>query len=341
MTPDIFTTRSVRPRDQHEAWRERFLPVLEVSGKYAADDGFPAENEVWNLGGLVMSRVSAPPVRVVRRRVHLRRDPVDHWVLTYCRRGATIIRTDRTSLEAPAGVPFLWSLGEESQSERTHVDRIQLFMPRDVFRDIAPLLDAARGSVLDTQLGRLLGDYLLAVERRLPSLSSVELPQLTSAMRAVVAATVLPSADRLEAARSQIEFGQLERVRQAVRRNLRSPTLGPRTLCRLAGMSRSALYRLLEGDGGVARYIQRQRLLSAHAVLSDPTIVAPISAIVESFCFADASAFSRAFRREFGRSPSEARSDFSGGMAAFPVPNEPATSQAADFGDLLRGSPTG
>jgi hypothetical protein len=42
-------------------------------------------------------------------------------------------------------------------------------MPRDAFRDIAPVLDAACGSVLDTPLGHLLGDYMLALERHLPA----------------------------------------------------------------------------------------------------------------------------------------------------------------------------
>ena len=40
---------------------------------------------------------------------------------------------------------------------------------------------------------------------------------------------------------SQIELGRKERVRQVVRRHLRTPTLGPRTLCRIVGMSRSNL----------------------------------------------------------------------------------------------------
>ena len=61
-------------------------------------------------------------------------------------------------VEVPPRVLFLWSLGQELSYQRTHVDRVQYFLRRDAFRDIAPLLDVACGSVLDTFLGRLLGD---------------------------------------------------------------------------------------------------------------------------------------------------------------------------------------
>ncbi len=284
-----------------------------------------------------MSRLSAPPVRVVRRKSNIRRDPIDHWVLTYCLRGATAIRTERASLQAPAGVPFLWSLGEESESERTHVDRIQIFMTRDAFRDIAPLLDAARGSVLDMPLGRLLGDYILALERRLPSLTEADLQRLTEPVRAMVAACIAPSIERVSVARSQIDVGRLERVRQAVRKHLRSPTLGPTTLCRLVGSSRSQFYRLFEHSGGVARYIQRERLLDAYAALSDPALTGSIAVIAEDLCFADASSFSRAFRQEFGYSPSEVRAAALAGAAPPAMPRRRVLSEGADFGELLRG----
>ena len=89
---------------------------------------------------------------------------------------------------------------------------------------------------------------------------------------------------------------------------MRTPTLGPETLSRLVGMSRSNLYRLFEDGGGVAGYIQRERLLEARAVLSNPSTARPIAAIAGDLCFADASSFSRAFKREFGYAPSEARS---------------------------------
>jgi hypothetical protein len=70
-------------------------------------------------------------------------------------------------------------------------------------------------------------------------------------------------------------------VRQAVRKHLRTPTFGPTVLCRLVGISRSNLYNLFEDSGGVARYIQRERLIEAHAMLTDPATTRSVSAIAE------------------------------------------------------------
>jgi AraC-like DNA-binding protein len=330
-------TLSLHPRDQLEAWREWYQPLFDVIPKQPTGDGFPAETHLWKLGGLAMSRTYAPPVHVVRTRGRLRRDPANHWVIAYCARGAHFTRTTKTSLEVPARVPFLWSLGDEFENERTHVDRVRFFMTREAFRDIAPLLDAACGSTLDTPLGLLLGDYMMALERRLPAVTEADFPRLTDAVGAMVAAAVAPSAERVAVARRQIDLGGKERVRQAVRRHLRTPTFGPTILCRLVGMSRSNLYRLFEDTGSVARYIQCQRLLGAQAVLSDPVTTQSISAIAEDLCFADASSFSRTFKRDFGHSPSEARSAALTGLAPATTPRGYVRSEGVDFGELLRG----
>jgi len=338
MTPDNFSTHSLIPRDQLEAWREWFEPVLDVLPRHAAGDEFTAEMRMWKLGGLAMSRTISPPVNVVRAKSNLRREPVDHWVISYCARGAHLAQTAGAELEVPARVPFLWSLGQEFLHERTHVDRVQFFLARDAFRDFAPLLDGALGSTLDTPLGHLLGDYMMALERRLSVVTEADLSRLTTAVGAMVAAALSPSADRVAVARGQIDVGRKERVRQAVRRHLRTPTLGPTNLCRLVGMSRSNLYRLFENTGGVARYIQRERLLEAHAVLTDPATTESISAIAEDLCFADASSFSRTFKREFGHSPGEMRSAALAGLVLPAIPRGLAPSSAgADFSELLRG----
>ena len=171
MTPDTFTTQPLRPQDQFEAWREWYRPVFDVVPKNRLYDEFPAEVHLWKLGGLAMRRTFAPPADVVPTKGHLRRDPVNHWIISYCARGAHSAVTAGTALEVPARVPYLWSLGQEFLHERTHVDRVQFILARDAFRDIAPLLDAACGSSLDTPLGHLLGDYMIGLEYRLSALT--------------------------------------------------------------------------------------------------------------------------------------------------------------------------
>ena len=133
MKPEIFATSLRHPREQFEAWREWFSSVFEVTPKVPIDDGFLAETRLWNLGGFATSRTSAPPVDVVRTKGHLRRDPVDHWVISYCWRGAHSAVTAGTVVEVPARVPYLWSLGQEFLHERTHVDRVQFILARDTF----------------------------------------------------------------------------------------------------------------------------------------------------------------------------------------------------------------
>ena len=124
---------------------------------------------------------------------------------------------------------------------------------------------------------------------------------------------------------------------RVIRKHLRTPTFRPSILCRLVGMSRSSLYRLFEDTGGVAKYIQGERLIEAHAVLTDSGTTQSISAIAEDLCFADASSFSRAFKREFGHSPGEVRSAAIDGLASPAMLLGGLPSQGDDFSALLRG----
>ncbi len=124
--------------------------------------------------------------------------------------------------------------------------------------------------------------------------------------------------------------------RGIVRANLTSASFGPDEFCRILGVSRSQLYRLFEPLGGVARYIQRQRLLLAYSMLTDPKVTAPIAGIAESLCFSDAAGFSRAFRREFGHSPSDMRMSAATGFAQPPRIAPHSQTSFAGLSDLLR-----
>lgn len=307
MTPSQFSTLGLPARDQFAAWCGWFEPVFGLMPPAGGPDaGFAGEIRVWSLGKAALGRVRAPRLHAVRGAHNLRRDPMDHWNIAIGGRDTRLTRRDATVI-VPAGTPFIVSLGEPCSSDREADDRLQLYLPRDHFASLAPVLDRLRGVPLHGPSGRLLADYLRLVERSLPDLMAEDLPRLADAITAMVSACAAPQNAAPDIAQEQMDVTRLERVRHVIRRRLHSATLTAAALCRETGMSRSQLYRLLEGEGGVVRYIQRLRLQASYAALSDPCEDRSVAAIGEACGFYDPSTFSRAFRREFGITPSDLR----------------------------------
>ena len=204
--PSTFTTEGLKASDQVQSWQEWFFPAFEITPLESDGGPFKAENKLWNLGSLGVSRVSAPSVHVQRSKTNIKSVPTDHWMLAYCSHGATTFKTPKGEFTAPSGVPFFWSFGEEFESKRTRVDRVQLALPRNKLGHLAPLLDTVRGSALASPLGSLIGDYILAIERRLPTLTESDGDHLVTGLGHMIAAYVAPTAGRKEMARPGISI---------------------------------------------------------------------------------------------------------------------------------------
>ena len=105
MTPTSFRTQPLPLQDQFEAWREWYTTVFDVVAEPPSSGEFSAEIHLWTLDGLAMSRTIAPSVDVVRTKHHLRHNPVDHWIISYCARGAHSARTADIDVEVPRACP--------------------------------------------------------------------------------------------------------------------------------------------------------------------------------------------------------------------------------------------
>ena len=88
---------------------------------------------------------------------------------------------------------------------------------------------------------------------------------------------------------------------------MNSPDFGPDALRQLVAMSRSKLYRIFEGTGGVARFIQDERLSAARQRLADIGDRTSIRTLASEVGFLEHSTFSRAFKLRYGSSPTEFR----------------------------------
>ncbi|MFG1424430.1 helix-turn-helix domain-containing protein [Roseixanthobacter liquoris] len=328
LAPLHFSTADMPPAEQFDGWRDFIASTVDLSLLAAPAEGFAADQTVWDLGRFALTSARMPGAGYQRSWRHLGKDPIDHWCLV-------LYESESPGRRAPLGFRSLARPFVGAGADRRV---LSLFIPRDLFAGNSAALDAAPPDIPDTGLGGLLADYLLSLEKQLPRLSAADLPAVAEATRTLLAACLAPGADALAEAQAPLLRTTLERARRVIQANLKSPALTPAGLCRELGISRSRLYRLFEDLGGVTRYIQRQRLLAALAALSDPADGRAIGQIAELFGFADASGFSRAFRGEFGFSPSDARSAALAGLPRAPTPaHRPRQGGMRDLETILRG----
>ncbi|ODT14303.1 MAG: hypothetical protein ABS35_35155 [Kaistia sp. SCN 65-12] len=321
--PLLFSTRALPARDQFDAWRSFMAPAITLDVDGLRQAPFGAEQTVWDVGSFALTRAAMPMERV-RSWTHLRKNALDHWCFVVVDDNATAGRN-----------LFFRSLGERFDGTARDSAILSLYLPRELFDDGLSRIDGTT-AVPDQGIGALLADYFLSLERRLPEIPQSQLPQIVEATRAMIAACVRPSRDRLDAAQGAIVATLMERARVVVRQNFGVPGFGPDQLAHALGVSRSRLYRLFEPHGGVARYIHRQRMLAAHAALSDGADARSIGRIAEALGFGDASGFSRGFKQEFGYSPSEARI---AGLARAParvLASPRLSGEAAEFAAILQ-----
>jgi AraC-like DNA-binding protein len=336
LVPVVFSTDGEVGRHGRDLWLSKYESFNRLEAHGSAET-FTARNEIWDLGDLAVLRNVGSAVTFDRTGRHIRRDAVDHWVIRVMRSGSAHLRVGDTSMAvATPLVPMIFSLGEPFRGDRVEADWVSLYIPRDRFPDLSAGLSRIGPCAIDTPSARLLADYILALERRLPEMTASQVSMLVQATRSMVAACLLTAVSPRAATPRDTATAQVEAVRRIVRQHIGSATLGPEKICQLAGVSRSRLYRLLEPHGGIARYVQQLRLRLAHAMLSDPSMMRlPIATIAEQAGFFDASAFSRAFRREFGYSPGEARAEAGSGFLVQTGRMAPSA-LPKDFGALLR-----
>lgn len=302
-----FSTAALPLKDQFAAWRDNFAPMLSFAEPEDLGSGFGGEQAIWDLGSLAFSKIRTEALRFTSLPGHIRRDPLDHWMMTLLLNGRSRTVGPTRVLDCRSGLVQIHPLSRPFEGDVTDSEMLMLIVPRDFCRDAVGTLDAAEFCALETGMGQLFAEFMVGLVTSLPMVTAEDLPGLVAAMRAMIVACVAPTAKHLEAAHDPIGAVLLERARRFVSTNLCDPDLGPETLRRALGISRTRLYRLFEPTGGVMNYIQNRRLLDAHAVLANQSDRRRILEIAEERGFSDGADFSRAFKRKFGYSPREVR----------------------------------
>jgi len=334
LKPLAFATLDLPADDQFEAWKSYVAPLIDVQlpDGVSASDGFAASHTAWNFRNMLLVQQRVPAYRYQRTEARLRSSSLDHWSIVLRRSGRSWTEVGGKVAECQATNIEVRSLGRPFRGRMLESELVSIYMPRSLFGDSVWLLDMNNNRVLSSNLADVLATYIGAVEARLSDFTEDELPRVIGATRDMIIACLTSSeGSELEGLQAG-SLALMERARKYVSEHLTSSQITPEMLCRALGLSRTHLYKLFAPSGGVVRYIQKQRLLAAHSALSDPQDRRQVSTVADAFGFNSSADFSRAFSREFGYSPTQARQL----LVDTHRPEKPKTSDVASFENWLK-----
>lgn len=246
-----------------------------------------------------------------RTAAHVARGGLDHYQIALCVQGQMGFTSGRRELTMRPGDVCLIDMAQPNRTLLTEAGdgRAQvtsIILPRAV---LAPRLahpDSATASFFSASghQGRLLASQFTALWQS----AAPEAAATIEAMADIVAGATSRAADANgDVARAERHL-YLAMIKRHIEANLETDALATDDLCRRFQISRASLYRLFEVEGGLARYVQEQRLNRALRLLISP--VSPGKRVIDlaiDFRFSSDSTFIRAFRRQFGMTPGEIR----------------------------------
>jgi len=295
-----FDYRAFSAAERLPAFRHMTGSIYEVHALGKAD-AFRAEAVGYRVGDLVFNRVAFSPARFVRDQRHITGRTDDFLILQHQYKGSELLQMEQGIVRIEAGNLYLrdWSFAFDSRTTDMRLDSI--LIPRH--RLHSAVIHEPNNPVLSFSTSRPDGELLASLLSKL----FTQLPRIALGEAEVLARAFLGFVDGLLGHRANDEPGRtLGAMEQFLLIRLRQEGLSAADLCRQFRVSRSRVYRLFEPHGGVHAYIKRARLERCYADLlgADPEHTR-ISDVAFSWGFQDNSLFSRQFRAQFGRSPSD------------------------------------
>jgi AraC-like DNA-binding protein len=202
---------------------------------------------------------------------------------------------------------------------RTHArmhESIHLLLPRARVVQVLGGKPAGDGRALrdlpDTPLGEILKAHLVAITAQGTALDATAAAHAMASVNALALAYLAqcapkPAVDTLP----DLDVVQFDAACRCIETQLEDPQLSADSLARTLGCSRTRLYQLFADRGlSVAAHVRELRLSRSRSLLRDAALSIGDVAL---FCgYGDLPAYSKAFKRRFGVTPSEWRQALQG-----------------------------
>jgi len=300
-------------RLQAAAWASYVGRLLQVPlSREQVMNGYRGELDTWSFGDIIVLDSRTDPVVHARTLAKIADDKMRDIVFHVLVDG--IIETTTRGPHPTRAMQFVPGILALDLGEPMHMIRpswarvLAFFMPRAVVEAVIPDAGRLHGCVVGyhSPPTRLLGAQIaLLIDR----MSALQGPEAQTLMRDC-AQLILEAFARQSREQTDKRTGErsalMSRMQRHVHDNLHHGDLSPESVMGAFKLSRPTLYRMFESEGGLAAYIRNCRLREAANELVDSPSK-PVQEIADDLHFRNHSHFTRAFRRDYGRTPLEFR----------------------------------
>jgi AraC-like DNA-binding protein len=306
-----FSTDAFPERERVTAWREVFgRTVVNLDIEPLDAHGFRCEATVCQLPGLGVLFASSGAVHLSHPKELIRDDDLSFMAAPTCQGAAS--QLGRNPALAP-GDGVLMSNADVGSITLASTSRFTTFrVPRAALAPLLPDLGAAIARLVpagNTALRLLVGYLATALDAE--ALVTPELGQLAvTHVYDLLAVALGGTRDAMEMARGRgVRAARLHAIKHDVLANLTERDLSLDALAKRHGISPVYIRKLFETENtSFSQFVLEQRLMQAHRMLSDSRFAdRTIGMLALEAGFGDLSYFNRSFRRRYGASPSDVR----------------------------------
>lgn len=317
----FLSTESVPPAERDDFWRVLTSPLFlaEPIGANRQMEGFL---EARDLGKTVIGPCGFNAQSFLRDRSLVKQYPSESIMLHLVLDGCMTAECDGHDIILYPGDIGLFDLTRTFLTRARAGRNLSALMPRH-------LLDQRVGRNLlhgckigrSHPINRVLRDLLTGVAEKARMLKPALAASVEESTILFLAASITDEAQARRALQADaLQEALRDRVVAFIDMHLCDMNLGVERIMSHFGVSRAHLYRCFQPDGGVASAIRNRRLRRAYVLLqARDRQHYSITDIADMAGFQDSSSFSRAFRAEYGVTPSAVREDNSAaGSLCFP-----------------------
>jgi len=296
---------------EFELWRSGMQPLFALdAGDAEARSSFAAGLTSYQFADVAIIAGGASATIFQRTPSIVARSGLDNICLLVYTQGGCALDVEGNAVGVHPGDVCFFDLLQPGTLRAPDYQSLTLILPRAALRPFVADIDGLHGRILrrSSPLNVILVRHLQTLFAEAPTLSAADGRAAANGTAALIAAFAGTSDQGREMIARSAPAASLLRFRQFIEAKLPDPDLGPESICRQLGVSRTTLFRVFESLGGVRRYILQRRLARAHRLIADPGQgQRRIGTIAFQCGFNSVSVFSRAFHQAFGLSPTELR----------------------------------